>query len=84
MFTPKLKDALLHQAYRVFPDSASARGQKPAADEKKAVPSTDAAAADEPATRGPSAPGTGAAGAAGKQASRAAFALVRLMPGIHW
>ena len=28
VFAPKLKDAVLHQAYRVFPDSASAKGEK--------------------------------------------------------
>ncbi|UZJ23846.1 SDR family oxidoreductase [Rhodococcus antarcticus] len=69
---PKTKDAILHQAYRVFPDSASARG------EKKVVSPVDA---DAPASSGgslvPSAPGV-------KQASRAAVAFMRLLPGVHW
>ena len=69
---PKTKDAILHQAYRVFPDSASARGEAktPAAIDAEAhTPSSGSLV--------PSAPGV-------KQASRAAMAFMRLLPGVHW
>jgi thioester reductase-like protein len=51
---PKAVDQLLHVAYRVFPDSAAAKGQK---DDD----------GDEPSA-----------------ISRAADALARLLPGVHW
>ncbi len=51
---PELVDQLLHVAYRVFPDSAAARGD---------------AAGDGPNSTA---------------ADRAADALVRLVPGVHW
>src|SRR4051794_9803598 len=50
---PKLADEVLHVAYRVFPDSAAAKGQ----DTAEGAPST---------------------------VSRAADALARLLPGVHW
>jgi NAD(P)-dependent dehydrogenase (short-subunit alcohol dehydrogenase family) len=50
---PKLADEVLHVAYRVFPDSAAAKGQ----DTEEGAPST---------------------------VSRAADALARLLPGVHW
>jgi len=73
---PKTKDAILHQAYRVFPDSASARGEASVAE---AVGQATAAGAASSSGRVgvPTAPGM-------KQASRAAMAFMRLMPGVHW
>ncbi len=29
MFAPRFKNLLLHQAYRLFPESAAAKGEKP-------------------------------------------------------
>jgi NAD(P)-dependent dehydrogenase (short-subunit alcohol dehydrogenase family) len=51
---PGLVDQVLHVAYRVFPDSAAARGQQGAYDEEEST------------------------------LSRAAEALMRLLPGVHW
>ena len=50
---PKIADEVLHVAYRVFPDSAAAKGQET----EEGAPST---------------------------VSRAADALARLLPGVHW
>jgi NAD(P)-dependent dehydrogenase (short-subunit alcohol dehydrogenase family) len=73
---PKTKDAILHQAYRVFPDSASARGEASVAE--PVGQATAAGAASSSGRAGvPTAPGM-------KQASRAAMAFMRLMPGVHW
>jgi len=70
-FAPKLKDAILHQAYQVFPDSAAARGDK-------TEPKDNAAKQElQPAAASGAAVGT-------KQLSRAAMAFARLMPGVHW
>ncbi len=52
---PKAVDQILHVAYRVFPDSAAARG--------------DSSGSERPAD---------------SVTSRAADALVRLLPGVHW
>ncbi len=68
-FAPKLKDAILHQAYQVFPDSAAARGEK--------KEPSDTPAKQQPAAASSSTVGT-------KQLSRAAMAFARLMPGVHW
>ncbi|WP_127783518.1 SDR family oxidoreductase [Rhodococcus sp. X156] len=67
---PKLKDAILHQAYQVFPDSAAARGDKP-------TPDPAATPAQQQAAASGNAMGT-------KQLSRVAMAFARLMPGVHW
>ena len=69
-FAPKLKDAILHQAYQVFPDSAAARGEKK-------EPGDTLAKQQQPAAASSSSVGT-------KQLSRAAMAFARLMPGVHW
>jgi NAD(P)-dependent dehydrogenase (short-subunit alcohol dehydrogenase family) len=52
---PEVVDQLLHVAYRVFPDSAAARGDSDEAPDPKDTPG-----------------------------NRAADALVRLLPGVHW
>ena len=70
-FAPKLKDAILHQAYQVFPDSAAARGQKKEPSDAAAKPG------QQPVAASTSAVGT-------KQLSRTAMAFARLMPGVHW
>ena len=70
-FAPKLKDAILHQAYQVFPDSAAARGQKKEPSDEAAKPG------QQPVAASASAVGT-------RQLSRTAMAFARLMPGVHW
>jgi hypothetical protein len=50
---PSIVDQVLHVAYRVFPDSAAARGNATEGDETSTL-------------------------------SRAADALMRLLPGVHW
>ncbi|MGZ4557884.1 MAG: SDR family oxidoreductase [Mycobacteriaceae bacterium] len=71
-FAPKLKDAVLHQAYHLFPDSPAARGEKTSVEETSA-----AGASETPAS-------SSAAAMSTKQLSRAATTFMRLMPGVHW
>lgn len=71
-FAPKLKDAILHQAYHLFPDSPAARGEKTSVEETSA-----AGASATPASYSAAVMST-------KQLSRAATTFMRLMPGVHW
>jgi len=75
-FAPKVKDAILHQAYQVFPDSAAARGEKT----EKTPESAPAKPAQPAASNG----AASSAVAGTKQLSKAAVAFMRLMPGVHW
>ncbi|HSP37462.1 MAG TPA: SDR family oxidoreductase [Frankiaceae bacterium] len=68
---PKAMDQILHMAYRVFPESSSA---------KKG--SSDSAAGDE-SSSGEGDSGSGDNGTDGK-ASNEAFALAHLLKGVHW
>lgn len=80
---PGMKDALLHQAYRVFPDSASARGQAAEGTIPVAVVEPADAADDELADAAPAAPSV-SYGTRLAPLSRAATAFIRLVPGVHW
>ena len=80
---PKLKDAVLHQAYRVFPDSASARGVTPPPQAPAAPPAEEPVSADSVGAA-PVRPTRSPATSATQQASRVAVALARLLPGVHW
>ncbi|MEO6880747.1 MAG: SDR family oxidoreductase [Mycobacteriaceae bacterium] len=76
---PHTKDMILHQAYRVFPDSASARGEAASLPRSEPVEGSRSARSGSMA-----APLAAPAASATRQASRVAIALARLMPGIHW
>ncbi|WP_045821220.1 SDR family oxidoreductase [Williamsia herbipolensis] len=71
MFAPRFKNALLHQAYRLFPESAAAKGEKPVES------STGSDKAGKKSSRPPvPVPNAGL--------PESAKRIARLIPGVYW
>lgn len=75
--SPKTVDVLLHQAYKLFPDSTAAKGKQP----EVAAGSGDAAADPTPAAPDTSDDGGEASDA---EVSNEALAFAHIMRGVHW
>ena len=68
IFAPRFKNLLLHQAYRLFPESAAAKGEKPA--EKSSEPSKKGSRPPVPVPNA--------------TLPESAKRIARLIPGVYW